>query len=149
MGTASWDDAGSIDLDGMGTGPQADGDEAVPLSTRPTQPPQLGPPRIDDSLPPDITSCIPELSNALEFRRAIESASLDNGDMSPEQLERLRNPTPLSKHLTKTPDDPLNFFYPPSMQPTQFMKTFAWISWKTTPIGTSSLLMGSRKRWLD
>ncbi|KDR65528.1 hypothetical protein GALMADRAFT_81760, partial [Galerina marginata CBS 339.88] len=35
---------------------------------------------------------IEDLQNALEFKRALEKASLDNGDLDAEELDRLRNP---------------------------------------------------------
>ncbi|PPR07437.1 hypothetical protein CVT24_007572 [Panaeolus cyanescens] len=47
-----------------------------------------------DRLDTAMTSKIPEIQDSLDFRRALEDASLDNGDLSSEQLARLRDPKP-------------------------------------------------------
>ncbi|KAF5342644.1 hypothetical protein D9611_001231 [Ephemerocybe angulata] len=67
------------------------------------------PARYSDSLPESLTcAAVPELETALKFRRALEAASLENGDLSTEQVERLRSPTefvetldPDTKHALK------------------------------------------------
>ncbi|TEB31524.1 hypothetical protein FA13DRAFT_1629032, partial [Coprinellus micaceus] len=56
--------------------------------------------RFDDSLPPTLTgSCVPELDVSIKFWRALEAASLDNGDLTEDQLHRLQNPTPFVESL--------------------------------------------------
>ncbi|KAF8156680.1 hypothetical protein B0H34DRAFT_675119 [Crassisporium funariophilum] len=66
--------------------------EAAPPTHAPTPAPAPLLPEFDDSLDPGLEPTIKNLRTSLEFCCALEAALLDNGDLSVEDVHRLRHP---------------------------------------------------------
>ena len=58
----------------------------------------------DYSIPPGLIPSVDTLKTSIEFQRALEEASLDNGDLDVDKLYQLRHPNQNESNLLDDPD---------------------------------------------
>jgi len=83
-------------------GPGLSDSEVNTPNQQPSGNPSLATPEY--SIPPDFTPRVDSLKTSLAFQRALEGASLDNGDLGVDDVYRLRHPVQNEINLLDDPD---------------------------------------------